>query len=72
MLDSATLAHKIKEFGVTPEAVEECKTETFQYAIGVITRSVASGEMFFAEDAPKTFVQVIRSSAPLLESTDEY
>ena len=72
MRDSVILAHKIKELGVTSKAVAEYEEEMFPYAIDVITRSVASGEMFFAEDAPKGFLEVMGSSAPLLGKTDDY
>ena len=71
MRDAVILAHKIKEFGVTDKAVVEYEKDMFPHAIDVIERSVASGHMFFAEDAPKTFLEVM-NAVPLIGKTDEY
>ena len=71
MRDAVILVDKIKEFGVTDRAVAEYEKDMFPYAIDVISRSVASGKMFFAEDAPKTFIEVMKS-VPLIGKTDGY
>lgn len=69
MRDSVILAGKIKEFGLTQEAVDEYEKEMFPYAIDVISRSLQSGEMFF-EDSPATFVDVMQSGKALIGTTD--
>lgn len=71
MRDAVILAAKLKEHGVGAKAVEEYEKEMFPYAIDVITRSVASGHMFFAKDAPREFLDVMKS-APLIGTTDGY
>ncbi|CAH0051363.1 unnamed protein product [Clonostachys solani] len=71
MRDAIILCNKLKEFGVTDKAVAEYEKEMLPYAIDVITRSLASGRMFFAEDAPKSFLEAMRSN-PLLGKTDDY
>ncbi|KAJ9149939.1 Monooxygenase [Pleurostoma richardsiae] len=70
MRDSVILAHKLKEFGVTQKAIAEYEKEMFPYAIDVITRSIKSGEMFFEEDSPKTFLQTMQSGSPLIGASD--
>lgn len=71
MRDAIILAAKLKKYGVGAKAVEEYEKEMFPYAIDVITRSVASGHMFFAKDAPREFLDVMES-APLIGTTDGY
>ena len=70
MRDAVMLSHKLKEFGITAKAVEEYEKDMFPYAVDVITRSVASGKMFFAEDAPATFLEVMKS-VPLIGTKDD-
>lgn len=71
MRDAVILATKLKEHGVGVKAVEEYEKEMFPYAIDVITRSVASGHMFFAKNAPSEFLHAMKS-APLIGTTDNY
>ena len=68
--DSCVLAEKIKELGVTQEAIRAYEKDMFPYAIDVITRSLQSGKMFFADDAPKTFLEVMTSGKPLIGAAD--
>ena len=70
MRDSCILAEKIKELGVTQEAIAAYEKETFPYAIDVITRSLQSGKMFFADDGPKEFLHVMTSGNPLIGASD--
>lgn len=69
MRDAVMLAARLKEHGVGAKGVEEYEKGMFPYAIDVITRSVASGHMFFAEDGPREFLEVMNSS-PLIGTTD--
>ncbi|KAJ6056803.1 uncharacterized protein N7446_007694 [Penicillium canescens] len=72
MRDSLILAQKLKQFGVSSQAVAEYEKEMFPYAIDVITRSVASGELFFAEDSPKGFMKMMASDKPLVRFELDY
>ncbi|KAH6974608.1 hypothetical protein BKA56DRAFT_619547 [Ilyonectria sp. MPI-CAGE-AT-0026] len=71
MRDAVILAGKLKEFGVTPKAVTEYEKEMFPYAIDVIERSIASGKMFFEDNAPRAFSQSMSSASPLIGKTDD-
>ncbi|KAL1870082.1 hypothetical protein Plec18167_007600 [Paecilomyces lecythidis] len=70
MRDSIILANKLKEFGITEKAVSEYEKEMFPFAIDMITRSLKSGDMFFEEENPKTFVEVMQSDKRLVGTTD--
>ncbi|KAJ5476125.1 hypothetical protein N7475_001854, partial [Penicillium sp. IBT 31633x] len=61
MRDSVILAHKLKEHGITPEAIAAYEKDMFPYAIDVISRSLLSGEMFFEKEAPKQFMDIMSS-----------
>lgn len=71
MRDAVILAGKLKEFGVTRKAVTEYEKEMFPYAIDVIERSIASGKMFFEDNAPRAFSQAMSSASPLIGKTDD-
>ncbi|KAF9630292.1 hypothetical protein BFW01_g854 [Lasiodiplodia theobromae] len=59
--DSVYLALSLQKYGITTEAVTEYEKEMFPYAIDVITRSRKSESLFFAEDAPKGFVEMMKT-----------
>lgn len=71
MRDTVILVGKLKEFGVTPKTVTEYEKEIFPYAIDVIERSIASGKLFFEDDAPRSFSQAMSSASPLIGKTDD-
>lgn len=70
MRDSIILANKLAEFGVGQEAIAGYEEEMFVFAVDVISRSLGSGEMFFEEDCPKSFMEVMKFGKPLIGSTD--
>lgn len=70
MRDSCILAGKLKELGITDEAVAAYEKEMFPFAIDVITRSLMSQAMFFEKESPKTFIEVMSSGKPLIGTTD--
>ncbi|KAJ5201037.1 hypothetical protein N7449_005840 [Penicillium cf. viridicatum] len=72
MRDSLTLAQKIKQFGISSQAVAEYEKEMFPYAIDVITRSLTSQELFFADDTPKGFMEMMGSDKPLVHFELDY
>lgn len=61
MHDSLQLAKKIISCGTMrlDEAVARYEKAMFPRAIDLITRSTASGELLFAEDAPEKFKTMI-------------
>ncbi|CAG9984592.1 unnamed protein product [Clonostachys byssicola] len=66
MYDALVLAEKLKEHGTGPglgRAVEEYEKDMFRRGRDLIERSMGSGELLFANDAPKTLVQVIKGNA---------
>lgn len=65
------LAAKLKEHGVGAKAVEEYKSDMFPYVVDVITRSAASGHMFFARDGSREFLDVMNSTL-LIRNTYGY
>ncbi|CRG87549.1 3-(3-hydroxy-phenyl)propionate/3-hydroxycinnamic acid hydroxylase [Talaromyces islandicus] len=65
MRNALVLARKIKELGITAEAVADYEQEMFPYAQDVISRSVASGELFLAWDSPKGLMENLASASPL-------
>lgn len=69
--DSIMLAQKLKEFGVTKEAVVEYEKEMFPYAIDVIERTIAAGDLFFDWNSPQALFEGIQKR-PLFGITDEY
>lgn len=70
MRDSIILAGKLKQMGVTDGAIAAYEKEMFPFAIDVVSRSLLSGEMFFQEDSPKTFLDVMASGKALIGTTD--
>lgn len=70
MRDSVILAHKLKELGISQEAIAAYEKEMFPFAIDVISRSLVSGEMFFEKESPKTFMETMASGKPLIGTTD--
>lgn len=70
MRDSIILAGKLAEMGVTDVAIAAYEKEMFPFAIDVISRSLLSAEMFFKEDSPKTFLEVMTSGKALIRTTD--
>lgn len=69
MRDSVILAHKLKEHGVTHEAVAAYEKEMFPFAIDMISRSLTSEDMFFEKESPKTFIKTM-AEKPLIGTTD--
>ncbi|GKZ27196.1 hypothetical protein AbraIFM66951_005121 [Aspergillus brasiliensis] len=72
MRNAWVLAQKIKELGITQEAVAAYEKEMFPYAQDVIERSVASGELFMAWDSPKGLLENFVSDRPLIRSEGDY
>lgn len=77
MRDSIMLAEKLKEFGVTMEAIAAYEKEMFPFAIDVIERSQESGTYFFHFNAPTAFFEGMadyykRTGTLLLGKTDDY
>ncbi|CAK7237566.1 hypothetical protein SBRCBS47491_010022 [Sporothrix bragantina] len=70
MRDSVILADMIKQYGLTQKAITEYEKEMFPYAIDVITRSNASGKLFFGESA-EPFIQMMTQS-PLIGVADHH
>lgn len=70
MRDSILLAGKLKQMGVTDEAIAAYEKEMFPFAIDVISRSLLSGEMFFQDDSPRGFLDVMSSGKALIGTTD--
>ena len=69
--DSIMLAHNLKEFGVKKEAIAEYEKQMFPFAIDVIERSIAAGDLFFDWNSPQTLFESIRKK-PLFGMADEY
>ncbi|KAH7038960.1 hypothetical protein B0J12DRAFT_764437 [Macrophomina phaseolina] len=67
--DTFILADKLEEFGITPEAVTEYEKEMFPWATDVITRSRHSESLFYADDAPDGFVEMMKKF-PLVGAAD--
>ncbi|KAF3395648.1 Tetracycline resistance protein from transposon [Talaromyces pinophilus] len=72
MRDSLILSQKLREFGITTQAVAEYEKEMFPYAADVISRSVAAGKLLFEWDSPKSFVQMMASDRPLVKFELDY
>ncbi|TVY68929.1 Monooxygenase asqM [Lachnellula suecica] len=51
MKDSIVLVHKLKEFGISQEAIAEYEKDMFPRAREIIERSIASGKLYFSWDA---------------------
>ncbi|KAF4463968.1 hypothetical protein FALBO_9198 [Fusarium albosuccineum] len=65
MYDALVLVDKMIKFGTDSgldRAVEEYEKDMFKRGRDLIERSMGSGELLFAEDAPKTLVQIIGDS----------
>jgi 2-polyprenyl-6-methoxyphenol hydroxylase-like FAD-dependent oxidoreductase len=77
MRDSIILAEKLKEHGISTEAIAEYEKDMFVHAIDMIDRSEESGIYFFDENAPAAFFEGAadyhaRTGRDLLGGTDEY
>lgn len=61
LYDSYQLAKKIIEHGLDglDRAVSEYEAEMFPRAKDVIQRSMESGDLYFAEDAPKGWLKAV-------------
>lgn len=61
LFDSLQLAQKIHKYGLEnlDQAVKEYEKEMFPRAIGLIERSAMNGELLYADDAPKRFLETI-------------
>lgn len=78
MRDACLLVAKLNEYGISQQAIAEYEKEMFPFAIDLITRSLKSGEMFysedagrtFTEDAGRTFTEVMKSKHKLVGITD--
>ena len=68
--DSAILAEKLKQYGITHEAIVEYEKEMFPYAIDVIERSIAAGYLFFDWNSPQVFFEAMQKK-PLIGIRDE-
>ena len=71
MRDSIILCQKLKEFGITTQAIAAYEKDMFPYAIDVIERSLEAGDLFFDDNAPTTFFEGM-ARKPLIGTTDEY
>ena len=77
MRDAIILVEKLKEFGITTEAIAAYETEMFEFAIDMIERSQESSTYFFHADAPKAFFEGLadfhkRTGRLLIGATDDY
>lgn len=72
MRNALVLAQKIKEQGITTEAVAAYEQEMFPYAQDVIRRSVISGELFFQWDSPKGLMENMASSERVIRDENDY
>ncbi|KAB8246401.1 hypothetical protein BDV35DRAFT_405141 [Aspergillus flavus] len=72
MRNALVLARKIQNLGITQEAVTAYEQEMFPYAQDVITRSVASGELFLEWDSPKGLLENIVSANRLIRDEGDY
>lgn len=54
MLDSVILVRKLREFGISRQAIGEYEKDMFERAGDVIRRSVESGKLYYDWNAPKT------------------
>ncbi|PYI12671.1 putative monooxygenase [Aspergillus sclerotiicarbonarius CBS 121057] len=72
MRNARVLAQKIKELGITQEAVEAYEAEMFPFAKDVISRSVLAGEMFFEWDSPKGLMENMASPDRVIRDEGDY
>jgi 2-polyprenyl-6-methoxyphenol hydroxylase-like FAD-dependent oxidoreductase len=77
MRDSIILVEKLKEFGITTEAIAAYEKEMFEFAIDVIKRSQESATYFHHENAPDAFFEGMdsyykRTGHLLIGKTDDY
>lgn len=72
MRNALVLARKIQNLGITQEAVTAYEQEMFPYAQDVITRSVASGELFLEWDSPKGLLENMVSANRLIRDEGDY
>ncbi|KAJ5174962.1 uncharacterized protein N7482_000839 [Penicillium canariense] len=70
--DSLVLSRKLKEFGVTRQAVARYEADMFPYARDMITRSLAAGELCFEWDSPRGFMKMMASDEPLVKMSLDY
>ncbi|KAK4171977.1 hypothetical protein QBC36DRAFT_294808 [Triangularia setosa] len=70
MRDAVILAEMLKEFGVNEKAVAAYEPLMQEFGKDVITRSLQSQKMFFENEAPKSFIEVMSSGKPLIGTTD--
>ena len=68
--DSIILSHKLQQLGLTQDAISEYEKEMFPYSIDVIGRSIASGELFFDWNSPKTFMEAMQAK-PIIGTEKE-
>lgn len=63
LFDSVQLAKQIIKHGIDDlyAAVEEYEKDMFPRAIDLISRSEKSGELMYADDAPKSFLDALMS-----------
>lgn len=69
MRDAIILSHKLKEFGITKDAVAAYEKDMFGWAIDLIDRSLECGDLFFDDNAPATFFEAL-AKKPLIGTTD--
>ena len=72
MRNAQVLARKIKELGITREAVTAYEQEMFPYARDVISRSLISGDMFFEWDSPRSLMENLASSDRIIRDRADY
>lgn len=72
MRNALVLAEKIKEYGITQEAVAAYEKEMFPFAQDVITRSVAMGKLFMEWDSPKGLMENLASDKCLVRWEGDY
>ncbi|KAK5061071.1 hypothetical protein LTR84_007612 [Exophiala bonariae] len=69
MRDSIILSQKLKEFGITKDAVAAYEKEMFGWATDLIERSLECGDLFFDWNAPGVFFETL-AKKPLIGTTD--
>ncbi len=77
MRDTIILVEKLKEFGITTEAIAAYEKEMFPLAIDMIERSILSGTYMFDFNAPGAFFEGLadyygKTGRLLIGASDDY
>lgn len=70
MRDSIILSQRLKEFGITKEAVAAYEKEMHGFAIDLIERSLEAGDLFFHQNAPAALIEGF-AKKPLMGTMDD-